>query len=266
MDYHLQGKIADLPDIDGSYRKTAGKYIHLFVQDLFTQAFGLDFTSIEEEVRLYHTVRHGDTEETFVFTGHPDGVLQSYGLVVEIKSVSANSFYVLSSRDEPYQQHIDQASLYARALDMKGILFVYYNRDTGEYRIMVRPVGNTSATLEKMVAAEFRRRRGEMIDRPYYDQSSAPCSFCPAAEDCYKGFSVDGFEERRLDIDGECALWDKTRMARLSFESEEKELKDAVIKKMMEAGIKLAEGEEYVAAMRIGKNNNPLLDIKRRIK
>lgn len=77
-------------------------------------------------------------EETIVddlemIKGHPDGFLVNaiYDHVWEIKTV--NAYKYKEAKEAPFDAHLEQAMWYAFKTNKKGVIFTYFNKDTGDY-------------------------------------------------------------------------------------------------------------------------------------
>jgi rubredoxin len=91
---------------------------------------GTEFEYIEETV-IDHNLK---------IKGHPDGFLQSnkYEHVLEIKTVNDNRYKL--AKKAPFQEHLEQAMLYAFLTNKKKIIILYFNKNNGDYFTVEREV------------------------------------------------------------------------------------------------------------------------------
>ena len=107
-----------------------GTWYHIYVQNLL---FQLDFLE-GAEVPVVNKKKY--------LNGKADGVFKPevFGerVVLEIKTM--NSWNYQKAVFKPFKKHEFQASLYARELDIKKVLYLYINKDTSEMKDFLMPI------------------------------------------------------------------------------------------------------------------------------
>lgn len=92
-------------------------------------------------------------EEKYL-SGHADGVIKEkvFGERVLLEIKTMNSWTFQRAAFKPYKHHEFQASLYARELGIRKILFLYINKDTSEIREFLVPLNEEQLKIadEKM--------------------------------------------------------------------------------------------------------------------
>ena len=266
----LKGKPA--VDADTAMRLLIGEPIHDFWRKHLEQVFPDDFYYAEDELKLTFEVDN----ETVTVTGHADGYIRSLNAVVEVKSVSEHTFQKIQGEQLPLPSHYEQANIYAETLSAGRILFIYHCRNSGAFEIIEAPhVHQLAQTTVAKWAAVYRNiRSGIISDRPYHDATIAPCSFCPFRDDCYRDFSgqVKGFERTAttdLEAVGMTGRYLHHREQRLFYEKLEKKVKDELASYMFKHQhqqmlINIGDKPFADITLTVGKNNNPLINIKDR--
>lgn len=259
-------------DADTAMRLLIGEPIHAFWREHLESVFPNDFYYAEDELKLSFEV----DGETITVTGHPDGYIRSLNALVEVKSVSEHTFQKIQTEQLPLSSHYEQANIYAEVLDARRILFIYHNRNSGAFEIIEAPHVHQLAqtTVAKWAQVHRNVRAGIVSDRPYHDATVAPCSFCHYRDDCYKDFSgqVKGFERNattHLEAVGLTGRYMHHREQRLFYEKLEKRVKDELARymfkhKQQQLLVNIGEKPFADITLTVGKNNNPLINIKDR--
>jgi hypothetical protein len=266
----LQGKPPF--EIGTAMRLLLGEPIHQFWREHLTAIYGADFQHAEAELELVI-----DVDGTpLVVKGHADGYLKSIDSVVEVKSVSSASFLKLQNQGVPYPAHYEQANIYAKALGATRILFIYHCRDSGAFELMAATYDEALATktCEKWANVYRNTRAGIVSPRAYENAVSTPCCYCPFNSECYEGYSEAVSKYKRIAIQDANAIEMATkylthREQRLVSEKLEDSIKTELARYMTAAQVNEMQvdidGQAFAdVTLKIGKNNNPLVNIKDR--
>jgi hypothetical protein len=235
--------------------------------------FGDDF--IEEG---HVSIEVGDKK----MPGHYDGKISSLDCVLEVKTIGKFMFDKVKESGQPLVQHYEQANIYAHGTKARWILFMYYNRDNGDYTLMMLPYNKSLAksTINKMNYVFNTDTKWEKIERPYNNATNAPCYYCELKDKCYDGYSNEiadlekpdlscgGFiPSEYMNVVGLCISLDHVNNERLDRERRVDDLKTKIVtelNRMNLKGLKLkdADGIDINLTMTVGKNNNPLISNK----
>ena len=260
LDYKLQRGRGET-SLSSAMRLLTGEPIHAFYREILSAAFGRDFGMAEYEIQI--TLKSGTK-----VLGHCDGVLSDEGLVVEVKTVSDSTYTMVKNSGEPLSSHKAQGNMYCGSLGLKGVLFIYHNRDSGEYLTYIIPYDKDlfGATVEKFNMADRRAAAKTMWPRPYQDPTCSPCFFCDWKADCYQGFDsqVASGNTRDADADASSMVTEllSSRRDRLAMEKVEEKVKSLLSTKMISEGIKVLKHPSATLEVRVGKAGNPLIGIK----
>lgn len=267
MDYLMQ--VGRKPvSLEHATRMLIGEPLHEFWRRILTKVYEDDYHRVEEEV----TLQVGG----HVVYGHPDGVIQSLNAVVEVKSVSEATFYMVERQGHPIASHYEQGNIYAKATGCEWIVFLYINRNSGGYTVLVAPFSASLAeeTWRKWAGRWENHARfvkdGNLVlaPRPYADATGSPCFFCEYQAECYAGFKdeVEGMDSGVVlddEVNSMATDYRSTRELRLKTEKVEEQLKDRIAEYM--TGQRLNRmAIPYVGSfhLKVGKNNNPLVNFK----
>lgn len=264
MDYDWQmGK--KRPSFQSAVRMLTGEPFHDFWRVTLSEIFGDGFKYAEEEIATEITA--GD--ETIRVPGHADGYLQEFDCITEVKSVSSSTFSMVNTQGTPLASHYEQGNIYADTIGAAWILFIYHNRDSGEYCLLMAPRSAelAASTKAKWVQRVLNKRAGVIADRPYSDSTGSPCWFCDWKDECYKGFASEVAAMTTAELVGVEMVIAKDyvghRASRLESEKLEAKKKvdliDALVKQKINQAMVNGLGKFI---LKVGKNNNPLLDYK----
>ena len=157
-----------------------GTWYHIYVQNLLFQLGLLEGA----EVPVVNKKKY--------LNGKADGVFKEdvFGekVVLEIKTM--NSWNYQKAVFKPFKKHEFQASLYARELGIKKVLYLYINKDTSEMKDFLMPINE-----EELAAADKKMDKiielvkvGELPPRPTActDRLCDLAIDCPFATLCFK--------------------------------------------------------------------------------
>ena len=264
MDYQYQHGKKDVLKPQAE-RMLVGHAIHSMWQDMIREMYGDGFIGVEEEIKVPFDV----DGEPYHITGHPDGVIAPLNSLYELKTCSDFTYQAVRRDDKPMESHWLQANFYAWALSLPMILFHYYNRNTGESLFFEVPSNAEVAlgVVEKFKVRIRNKALGVLQDRPYTDATQSPCWFCERKDDCYQDFSSD--VHRGVDHVSEdpeivklVETINRSRVQRLSSDSQEKLAKSELAHWMISGCIKTLRVGSSLVSVSVGKNNNPLINIK----
>ena len=265
MDYQIQmGKLKrPLKLIENAER---GHALHTMWQGRMKAALGDDFTCIEEELIYELSVRDGDTVS---IPGHIDGYIPSLDAIYECKSVSEYTYKLVEKIDKPLPQNHEQGNFYAHSKGVSNILFHYYNASSGESLRFLVPYskGLAERTTAKFLERVLNATEHKIADRPYNDATASPCWYCERKDQCYQGFKAEvaGMGTKKIDDKLFChglALCDSARTSRLECEKIEKKVKPQIADTMIGLGLNECVTPDFRVKIKIGKNNNPGVEIK----
>jgi hypothetical protein len=147
-----------------------GTWYHIYIQAIL---FNIGYLE-QAEVPVVNKEKY--------LNGKTDGVFKEevFGekVVLEIKTM--NNWNFTKAIFKPFKKHEFQASLYARELGIKKVLYLYINKDTSEIREFLEPVSE-----EQLAIAD--KKMNKVI--AHVEEKTLPprkCSdkFCDAAADC----------------------------------------------------------------------------------
>lgn len=253
------------PAIENALRMGIGHPIHNYWRAIFDEAFNDDFEFAEDLITLEIEV----DGEIIKVPGHPDGSLLSADAAVEFKSVSDSTYTLVYNRGKPLEAHGDQANIYAHVLKKKNILYVYCNRDNGQFLMFWEEYSKERAekVLNKWITAARHNAAKTLPARPYQDATGSPCFFCDWKESCYKDFAqqVSKMGARKISDDThikDVNQYADVRLNKLKSEKQEEEIKTAIALWMIDNNLNQTETPAGIITLKIGTKNNPLISIK----
>lgn len=122
--------------------------------------------------------------------GKADGVFKKevFGekVVLEIKTM--NNWNFTKAVFKPFKKHEFQASLYARELGVKKILYLYINKDTSEIREFLMPLNEEQLAIadKKMGTIIEHVKEGTIPAKSCSDKFCDNALACPFASLCFK--------------------------------------------------------------------------------
>lgn len=122
--------------------------------------------------------------------GKADGVFKEevFGekVVLEIKTM--NNWNFSKAVFKPFKKHEFQASLYARELGARKVLYLYINKDTSEIREFLMPINEEQLALadKKMEKVISHVKEGTLPTRGCTDKFCDEALACPFASLCFK--------------------------------------------------------------------------------
>lgn len=256
LDHHLENGKPE-QDLQSAMRLLTGEPIHDFYRGILRDAYGDDFGDAELEVSL-------DIGLGPPLVGHIDGFIKSLDAIVEVKTVGMYSYQMIEEKMAPFDAHVAQTNLYAAAKKCSKILFIYHNRDSGNYLTLLVDASPDSAkqTIEKFVKA----RRGEKTPRPYHNPDMTPCSYCELKATCYKDFASQVASGSSSEVTAEtmtpAAGFINARNARLHSEKEQETHKNALVQLMGEKSINKLTFGYITLELRVGKTGIPSIAVK----
>lgn len=154
-----------------------GTWYHVYIQSILYREGVLE----QAEVPVVNKDKY--------LSGKTDGVLKEsvFGekVVLEIKTMNSWSF----SRAifKPFKKHEFQASLYARELGIKKVLYLYINKDTSEIREFLVPVNEEQLAMadEKMFCVIRCVKEKTLPARTCKDRFCDEAISCPYASLCF---------------------------------------------------------------------------------
>ena len=165
--------------ISGSLRRTfdVGTWYHLYMQNVLFKLGMLEGA----EVPVVNKEKY--------LNGKADGVFKKevFGerVVLEIKTM--NSFNFGKAVFKPFKKHEFQASLYARELGIKKVLYLYINKDTSEIRDFLMPINEEQLKLAdaKMNNIIASIKSGTLPKKSCKDKYSDCAIRCPFVSKCF---------------------------------------------------------------------------------
>lgn len=156
-----------------------GTWYHIYMQNILYRTGLLK----QAEVPVINKSRY--------INGKADGVFKDdvFGekVVLEIKTMNSWSFS--KAIFKPFKKHEFQASLYARELGAKKVLYLYINKDTSEIREFLMPVNDEQLAIadEKMDTVIDSVANGKPLPkRSCTNALSDDALNCPFASLCFK--------------------------------------------------------------------------------
>lgn len=269
LDFAAQYGRKPIP-FDNAIRMRMGDAVHEMMQELFRLAFPDEFVGCEEEVTI--KAPWGEIK------GHPDGLVKPFDAVLEIKTVSNETFKLIENLGHALPSHFKQGNLYAKALGAANVLPLYVNRSSGELRAFLVPFSEAQAmeTIAMFGERIWNAQSGAIAPRPHKDPTAAPCWFCDHKERCYEGFKaeVDGLpvgsvyqSEHVVPLFSAAELASKAREERLKAEKVEETSRGQALSYMLDhLQVKAAriQGADiaYDISVSVGKTGKPSATIK----
>lgn len=160
--------------VSGGLQRTfdVGTWYHVYFQTLL---FNMGYLEASE-VPVVNKERFLNGKADGVFKPHVFGER----VVLEIKSM--NNWTFQKAIFKPFKHHEFQASLYARELGVKKILYLYINKDTSEIRDFLMPINEEQLEIadKKMEIVINSIKEGTLPARP----KSCTDKFCDSAIEC----------------------------------------------------------------------------------
>lgn len=261
----------EVPNAASAFRMGMGEPIHAMWRELLGGLYPNDFEFAEDEVQVDFEV----DGEKIVVPGHADGTLRFLDAVVEVKGTSDSTFHLVKNSMKPLPAHMEQANVYAYAHSKKGILFIYQNRDSGEYLLLLELFSELllMSTIEKWSTVVRNRKRfnasGELklSERPYQDATCSPCFFCSWKNDCYVGYAesvakMGAAEAKDPEILSLSSRYALARRGKLDNEKFEETAKTDIALWMLDKKLNTVKTPEGLILLKVGKNNSPLVSLK----
>lgn len=191
--YALRGeqRRAENPDVNMQQRFDDGTMRHALWQAEFEEicAATMGRVSFEDEVKISREL--GGVSEQYDYASSCDGVFtfcDDYGnpylrLGLEIKTMSGDEY---DKANKPKEQHVQQATLYQRCLDLPLIWFLYYNKSNSNWSRPAAPFvvpfdNNEWNKLEaRSQQAHFHVLNNTLPER----EEGMPCKWCAFAHVC----------------------------------------------------------------------------------
>lgn len=161
-----------------------GTWYHLYIQNILYSIGLLE----QSEVPVVNREKY--------ISGHADGVFKNsvFGekVVLEIKTM--NNWNFSKATFKPFKKHEFQASLYARELGAKKVLYLYINKDTSEIREFLVPLNDEQLEIadKKMGSVIEHVKNGTLPNRTCPDKFCDNALMCPFASLCFREC---GYEE-----------------------------------------------------------------------
>ena len=155
-----------------------GTWYHIYMQNILYKIGLLE----QAEVPVINKEKY--------LNGKADGVFREevFGekVVLEIKTM--NNWNFRKAVFSPFKKHEFQASLYARELGAKKVLYLYINKDTSEIREFLMPINEEQLALadKKMSKVIEHVKKGTLPHRGCEDKYCDNAIGCPFAELCFK--------------------------------------------------------------------------------
>lgn len=270
MDYQIQRGGKAPPTENSAERMDRGKYLHTMWQERMQSALGPDFQDVEQELVYDLVIPNVDGSSDIIYiVGHIDGYVRSVDATYELKTVSEYTYHMVEKNGKPLASHYEQGNFYAYSKGVSNILFHYYNASNGQSLWYLVP---KSDAMGDMTANKFRQRilnsrEGLLEKRPYTDATASPCWFCEKVKDCYKDFKkeVDNMSAGAVsdvDFTVNVSKAAENRTTRLKADKVETLAKSKVAEYMIKHELKECVTHAHKVKIKIGKNNNPSVDIK----
>ena len=183
MTYHLM-KIAPTDrvtrPIGAELQRTfdVGTWYHIYIQCILYRIGLLE----QAEVPVVNKEKY--------LNGKADGVFKEevFGekVVLEIKTM--NNWNFTKAIFKPFKKHEFQASLYARELGAKKVLYLYINKDTSEIREFLMPINEEQLSVadKKMGTIIEHVKEGTIPAKSCLDKFCDNALACPFASLCFK--------------------------------------------------------------------------------
>lgn len=155
-----------------------GTWYHIYIQSILYKIGLLE----QAEVPVVNREKY--------LNGKADGVLKEevFGekVVLEIKTM--NNWNFTKAVFRPFKKHEFQASLYARELGAKKVLYLYINKDTSEIREFLMPINDEQLSIadKKMNTIIKHVEEGTVPTRSCSDKFCDNALACPFVSLCFK--------------------------------------------------------------------------------
>lgn len=155
-----------------------GTWYHIYIQNILYSIGVLE----QAEVPVKNDEKY--------LNGKADGVIKEevFGerVVLEIKTM--NSWTFSKAVFVPFKKHEFQASLYARELGIKKVLYLYINKDTSEIKEFLMPINEEQLKIAdtKMNTVIHHAMRKTLPDRTCKDKFCDAAISCPFSTLCFK--------------------------------------------------------------------------------
>ena len=154
-----------------------GTWYHIYIQSILYRIGYLE----QAEVPVVNKKKY--------LNGKADGVFKKevFGekVVLEIKTM--NNWNFTKAVFKPFKKHEFQASLYARELGAKKVLYLYINKDTSEIREFLMPLNDEQLSVadKKMETVIGHVKSGTLPERSCTDKFCDSALACPFASLCF---------------------------------------------------------------------------------
>lgn len=190
--------------LDGCMRQMTYDLMRVSPTDKVTRPIGAELQRTFDVGTWYHIYmqcilyRIGYLEQAEVpvvnkdkyINGKADGVFKEevFGekVVLEIKTM--NNWNFTKAIFKPFKKHEFQASLYARELGAKKVLYLYINKDTSEIREFLMPINEEQLAIadKKMGTVIAHVKEGTVPAKSCSDKFCDNALACPFASLCFK--------------------------------------------------------------------------------
>lgn len=190
--------------LDGCQRQMTYELMKTAPSDKVTRSIGAELQRTFDVGTWYHIYmqcilyRIGYLEQAEVpvvnkekyLNGKADGVFKEevFGekVVLEIKTM--NNWNFTKAIFKPFKKHEFQASLYARELGAKKVLYLYINKDTSEIREFLMPVNEEQLAIadKKMTTVIEHVKDKSLPSKSCTDKFCDNALGCPFASLCFK--------------------------------------------------------------------------------
>jgi len=177
-------------DVDNKLQRIfdTGTMVHLYMQSSLDKGGVLEDFEVEVSSPEYG------------IEGEADGIVHLYNkrLGLEIKTINSFGYSALRA---PKLEHIKQASIYFYFLGIKEVLYVYFNKDTSDFKEYIVPVDEEYVEWFKKLSKEITVRYFSNMRRTRSDDLTGHDIFprtactkrtekramrCPFADTCFK--------------------------------------------------------------------------------
>lgn len=155
-----------------------GTWYHIYIQNILYRIGYLE----QSEVPVVNKEKY--------INGKADGVFKEWvfgeKVVLEIKTM--NNWNFSKAIFKPFKKHEFQASLYARELGAKKVLYLYVNKDTSEIREFLMPVNEEQLAIadKKMTEVIAHVKEKTLPARCCEDKFCDNALACPFTSLCFK--------------------------------------------------------------------------------
>lgn len=153
-----------------------GHWFHSYIQSALHRAGIL----IQAEVPVVDKKRR--------IGGRMDGKVKWKGEIMALEVKTMNSFRFAKGKITPFEDNVFQNSFYADHLGIEKILFLYFNKDTSELAVHIKPVNKVFAKLanEKIDHVLESVKTDTIPRRSCRSASSEKAISCPFRTLCFK--------------------------------------------------------------------------------